>query len=174
MPRKGFDVLLRAYARLQDPAPDLLLAGPGPEKTRLRALAHQLGIAQRVTFLGFVGGQDKINLLRSAQFFVCPSRHEPFANAILEALAAGLPVVASAVGGNTELVRDGVHGLLFPAEDDVALAQALHRLLAEPALLARLRAAVPGFVRTFDWPLVATRYLELYQELVARRAHRRR
>jgi L-malate glycosyltransferase len=166
MRHKGFDVLLHVYARLPDPTPDLLLAGTGPEQPALEALTRQLGIAQRVRFLGFVEGQRKVNLLRSATFFVCPSRREPFANVILEAMAAGLPVVASAVGGNTELVYDGVHGLLFPAEDDAALACALQRLLAEPALLQRLRTAVPGFVRDFDWPRIAAQYLALYQDTV--------
>jgi glycogen(starch) synthase len=167
MRHKGFDVLLRAYARLRQPTPDLLLAGSGPELPALEALTRQLGIAQQVKFLGLVTGQNKVNLFRSAEFFVCPSRREPFANVILEALAAGLPVVASAVGGNTELVRDGAHGLLYPPEDDGALASTLQRLLAEPALHQRLRNAVPGFVRDFDWSLVATQYLALYRKLSA-------
>jgi glycosyltransferase involved in cell wall biosynthesis len=164
-PHKGFDILLRAYARLQHPTPDLLLAGTGPDERRLQTLAQQLGLAQRVRFLGFVAGQEKVNLFRSALFFVCPSRRDAFANVILEALAAGLPVVASAVGGNLELVRHGGHGLLFPTEDEGALAHTLQRLVNNPVLLASLRAAVPGFVRHFDWPVVADRYLELYRGL---------
>jgi glycogen(starch) synthase len=165
MRHKGFDVLLRAYARLQRPACDLLLAGQGQERPQLEALTRQLGIAQRVRFLGFVAGQEKVNLLRSAQFFVCPSRREPFANVILEALAAGLPVVASDVGGNPELIRHGVHGLLFPAEDDASLAHTLQQLLQQPELVARLRGAIPDFIRDFDWPKVAACYLELYRRL---------
>jgi glycosyltransferase involved in cell wall biosynthesis len=95
--------------------------------------------------------------------FVCPSRREPFANVILEALAAGVPVVASAVGGNTELVHHEKHGLLFPAEDEQALAATLQRLLASTALYSRLRASIPSFVQQFDWPRVAQRYLALYR-----------
>jgi glycosyltransferase involved in cell wall biosynthesis len=166
---KGFDILLRAYARLQSPAPDLLLAGAGPEQPQLAALAQQLGIARRVTFLGLVSGQDKVNLLRSAVLFVCPSRREAFANVILEALAAGLPVVASDVDGNPELVHDGKHGLLFPNADDAALAQRLQRLLATPACLVRMQAAIPAFIQNFDWPLVAERYWHLYRTLQAQR-----
>jgi glycosyltransferase involved in cell wall biosynthesis len=166
---KGFDLLLRAYAGLQGPAADLLIAGAGPDQAQLEALARQLGIARRVHFLGLVTGQAKVDLMRSALCFVCPSRREAFANVILEALAAGLPVVASAVDGNPELVHHEQHGLLFPAEDVDALTQALRRILTEPALLARLRAAVPGFVSDFDWPLVAGRYLALYHALLQRR-----
>jgi glycosyltransferase involved in cell wall biosynthesis len=163
-PHKGFDILLRAYARLPHPPVDLLIAGRG-RLQELQELAQQLGLGQRVRFVGFVEGQEKINLYHSAAFFVCPSRREPFANVILEALAAGVPVVASAVGGNPELVHHGQHGLLFPAEDDKALADTLHHLIEAPALLARLRANIPTFIRQFDWPVIAARYLELYRNL---------
>ena len=162
-PHKGFDILLRAYARLRHPPVDLLIAGRGRQQQGLEALAQQLGIGERVRFVGFVAGQEKINLYRSATVFVCPSRREPFANVILEALAAGLPVVASNVGGNPELVSHEKHGLLFPAEDDQALAVTLARLIDTPALLSRLRTNIPGFVQQFDWPTVAQRYLALYR-----------
>jgi glycosyltransferase involved in cell wall biosynthesis len=165
-PHKGFDILLRAYARLHRPPLDLLIAGRGGQQPALEALAHQLGIAPRVRFVGFVAGQEKVNLYRSATFFVCPSRREPFANVILEALAAGLPVVASAVGGNPELVQHEKHGLLFPAEDEQALAMALRSLIDFPALYDALRASVPGFVQQFDWPDVAQRYLTLYRTCI--------
>jgi glycosyltransferase involved in cell wall biosynthesis len=164
IPRKGVDILIHAYARIADEKPDLIIAGPGPEKDNLKALAQDLGIASRVRFLGFVAGQDKTNLLRSAEFFVCPSRKEPFANVILEALAAGLPIVASAVDGNIELVYHGKHGLLFPPEDVEALSNTLSEIIKNKLLAHRLRAAVPEFVRQFDWPVVAKRYQTLYQE----------
>lgn len=163
---KGFDILLRAYARLPQPAPDVLIAGPGAERPQLETLACQLGIRHRITFIGFIHGQEKVNLLRSALCLVCPSRREAFSNVILEALAAGLPVIASAVGGNPELLRDGAHGLLFPSEDAAALAQALRGVLDTPALLAHLRAAIPDYIRDFDWPVVAERYRALYRELI--------
>jgi glycosyltransferase involved in cell wall biosynthesis len=165
-PHKGFDILLRAYAHLHNPPVDLLIAGHGGQQQALVTLAHQLGISQRVRFVGFAAGQEKVNLYRSATLFVCPSRREPFANVILEALAAGLPVVASAVGGNPELVQHEKHGMLFPAEDDQALAAALRHLIDFPALYHALRANVPGFVQQFDWPSVAQRYLALYRTFI--------
>jgi glycosyltransferase involved in cell wall biosynthesis len=165
-PHKGFDILLRAYARLHNPPVDLLMAGHGRQQHELMALAQQLGIGARVRFVGFVTGQEKINLYRSATVFVCPSRREPFANVILEALAAGLPVVASDVGGNPELVHHEKHGLLFPTEDDQALAATLRRLVDTPALLTHLRANVPSFVQQFDWPGVTQRYLALYRTCI--------
>ncbi|HLU48536.1 MAG TPA: glycosyltransferase family 4 protein, partial [Planctomycetota bacterium] len=144
------------------------IAGDGRERFALEALARELEIADRVRFLGHVEGERKASLYRSARFLVCPSRSEPFANVILEGLAAGLPVVASAVGGNTELVRDGEHGLLFSSEDDAELAERIARLLGDAALLERLRAAVPAFAERFDWNRVADEYLALYEEVAAR------
>ncbi|MCP4664913.1 MAG: glycosyltransferase family 4 protein [Deltaproteobacteria bacterium] len=170
IPRKGFDILLHAYARLRGRKPDLIVAGPGPEKDRLQWLARDLGIAEQVRFPGFIGGQDKINLLCSAEFFVCPSRKEPFANVILEALAAGLPVVASAVDGNTELVHHGKQGLLFPSEDIAALEKSLQSMIHQPGLAHRLRSAVPEFAKQFDWPIVAGRYHTLYDSLKRHRS----
>jgi glycosyltransferase involved in cell wall biosynthesis len=165
IPRKGFDILLRAYALVNGPKPDLIVAGPGPERDRLERLSRDLGIAEQVRFLGYVEGQDKIDLLCSAEFFACPSRKEPFANVILEALAAGLPVVASAVDGNTELVQHGINGLLYPPEDIMALCHALEGMVENKTLVNRLRAAVPGFAAKFDWPIVAKRYQKLYYSL---------
>lgn len=164
--RKGFDVLLRAYARLEEPTHDLIIAGGGREETALQQLAGELGITRRVRFTGPVDGQRKVNLYRSARFFVCPSRREPFANVILEALASRLPVVASSVGGNTELVKDGAHGLLFPSEDDHALAAAMQRLLAQPQFTDKLSDSAARFVKEFDWPVVAENYLHLYRDVV--------
>jgi glycosyltransferase involved in cell wall biosynthesis len=164
--RKGFDVLLRAFARLVEPRVDLLIAGSGPEEPALRELTQQLGLSERVRFTGVVSGQTKVNLYRSAEFFVCPSRREPFANVILEAMASGQPVVASSIGGNTELVRDMRNGLLFPSENELALAAALERLIRHPELAAKLGRAAEEFAKSFDWPVVAEKYLDLYHEVV--------
>ena len=160
--RKGFDILLRAYARLKGAKPDLVIAGPGPEEGKLKSLSKDLGIAEQVRFLGFIEGQEKVNLFRCADFFVCPSRKEPFANVILEALAAGLPVIASGVDGNKELVHHNRHGLLFPPEDVSALKNTLERMIYDKTLSNRLRSAVPNYVKQFDWSIVAKQYLKLY------------
>ncbi|MHC5008004.1 MAG: glycosyltransferase family 4 protein [Planctomycetota bacterium] len=167
--RKGFDVLLRAWAKLADPTADLLLAGDGPQRVALETLARELGVASSVHFPGAVSGRRKVALYRSAVFLVCPSRAEPFANVILEGLAAGLPVLASAVGGNLELAG-GDHGVLVPSEDQEALAAALRSLLETPAQLEKMKAAVPDFIRPFDWPQTAARYRDLYCRIIDQRA----
>jgi glycosyltransferase involved in cell wall biosynthesis len=164
--RKGVDILLRAYSKLEQPYPDLLIAGSGREEVNLKRLSRELEIEERVTFLGLVEGQHKVDLFRSAEFLVCPSRNEPFSNVILEALAAGLPVVASAIDGNTELVHHGVNGLLFSSEDVGGLAEALGKMIHDKTLMDRLRSRALDSVKDFDWSLIAGQYLSLYRELV--------
>ena len=137
-PNKGFDVLLRALALLP-PDTRLALAGEGPERAALTRLARSLGVAERVDFLGW--RQDIGALLAACTVFVCPSRHEPLGNVVLEAWSAARPVVAAAVQGPSELIVDGVTGLLVPREDAAALAGAIAGLLADPALAAARAAA---------------------------------
>ena len=167
--RKGMDVLIRSYARLASPRADLLIAGTGGELEALRALSNELGVASRVRFVGFVSGVEKVSLYRGAEFFVCPSRREPFANVILEAMAAGLPVVATDVGGNRQLVGSGRHGLRCRSEDVEVMADTLGTLLDAPDRLSESRAAVPEYVARYGWERIAQEYASLYDE-VARAA----
>ncbi|UFN51347.1 glycosyltransferase [Roseomonas sp. OT10] len=134
---KAFDVLLRALAGL--PGVHLSLGGEGPERPALERLAAELGVAERVAFLGW--RRDTGALLAACDVLVCPSRHEPLGNVVLEAFSAGRPVVAAAAQGPGEVIRDGETGLLVPVDDAGALAAALRRVLEEPALALRLAAA---------------------------------
>lgn len=130
-----------AYIRSagENPLADLLIAGDGPELTALQALALRLGLEERVTFLG--QRSDIPLILAALDLFVLPSRHEGMPNAVLEAMAAGLPVVATAVGGTPEVVVDGITGLLVPPHDPLSLANALSRLLDDAELRGRMGAA---------------------------------
>jgi len=167
VPHKGFDLLLHAYALLPPDRPDLLVAGDGPERDLLAGLARGLRIEKQVHLLGPITGERKARLYRSAVCFVCPSRREPFANVLLEALAAGLPLVATDVGGNREIVRPGENGLLCPPGVPHALADALGRLIADAGLAAELRAGAARTVRRFDWDAVVDRYVAVYREALA-------
>ncbi|MBE9603572.1 glycosyltransferase [Acetobacteraceae bacterium H6797] len=126
-PNKGFDVLLRALALL--PGVHLSLAGEGPERQALTRLAAELGVSERVAFLGW--RRDAGALLAACDIFVCSSRHEPLGNIVLEAFSAERPVVAAAAAGPVELIRDGKNGLLVPLEAAEPMAQAIQRLLDE-------------------------------------------
>lgn len=136
-PNKAFDVLLRALPAL--PGVHLSLAGEGPERGALERLARQLGIADRVAFLGW--REDIGALLAGCDLFVCPSRHEPLGNVVLEAWSAGRPVIAAAAQGPTEMIRAGETGLLVPVDAPAALAEAIGGLVADPARAAMLAAA---------------------------------
>jgi glycosyltransferase involved in cell wall biosynthesis len=131
--------LLEALARLRPLAWRLDLAGDGPREQEMRALAKRLGVAERVHFHGYL--PDPAPLLARAQVFALASRSEGLPRSILEAMRAGLPVVATDVGGVSEAVADGVSGSLVPRDDPEALSQALASLLAEPSRRARLGAA---------------------------------
>ena len=140
-PEKAHEILLRAAALLVPSHPRLsfVIAGDGPRGAELRAMADRLGLADRVRFAGHV--EDVPTLLAQAEAFVLPSTSEAFPNAAIEAMAAGLPVVASAVGGLLDLVDHGRTGVLVPPSDPSALAGAMASLVSDPARAARLGAA---------------------------------
>jgi glycosyltransferase involved in cell wall biosynthesis len=145
-PVKNLDVLLSAVAMLRDRGVDVSLDVLGAEQPGYPEHAHalvvqrdELALADIVVLRGHI--DDPTPFLRSATIYVHPSRHEMQPLAILEAMAAGLPVVASRAGGIPDLVRDGETGVLVPPGDAVALADALERLLGDDELTARLGVA---------------------------------
>ena len=143
---KGFDTLIRAMALV--PGAHLSIAGEGPERAALEKLARESGVADRVTLLGW--REDTGALLAGCDIFLCPSRHEPLGNVVLEAWSAARPVIAAAAQGPTELIQDGETGLLVPVDAPEALAQAIRALMAEPDRAARLAAnGRAAFTRDF-------------------------
>lgn len=131
-PEKGHDTLLQAIPALvrRRPALRFTFVGDGPLRRQLTQRCNRLGIADHVSFLGH--REDVASLLAASDLFVLPSRSEATPNAIIEAMAAGLPVVACAVGGVCELVKPGRTGLLVPPDQPRALAAAIEALLARP------------------------------------------
>ena len=138
---KRQDLLVRAFARVRARHADtwLLLVGDGPERSRLERLANELGIFGRTLFTGYQSRTE--HFLSAMDVFALSSRHEGLPLALLEAWAAGLPVVSSAVGGIPRVVEDGRSGLLFESGDEAALADALVQLLDRPQFAAELGAA---------------------------------
>lgn len=166
--QKGLDVLLAAMARLAPdvPAIHLLVAGDGEARSSLEGLASRLGLSARVHFLG--RRDDVSQLMKTAHLAVLPSRWEGLSLVLLEAMAAGLPVVATRVEGQAEVIEDGVSGLLVPSEDPAGLAEAMRRLLGDAALSARLgEAAAEKVRREHSAETMAARYAELYNHLLA-------
>ncbi|MGE0711608.1 MAG: glycosyltransferase family 4 protein [Planctomycetota bacterium] len=168
--RKNVDLLLRAYARrlpeLAAARPLLAIAGDGPERARLEALARELGLGDAARFLGFEREVER--LYRAADLLVIASRVEGLPNALLEAMACGLPVVATDLGGARDVLREGETGLLVPPDAEAPLGEALARALGDPALRERMGAAATARIRErYTLEAIAPRYLELYARLLA-------
>jgi glycosyltransferase involved in cell wall biosynthesis len=127
---KAHDISLKALALI--PQAYLWIAGTGPLEAELKALAQSLGVSDRVRFLGW--RNDAAALYRTADACLFPSRFEPLGNVVIQCWANGLPVIAAASQGPSQLIRPGQDGLLVPIDDAPALATAARRVLAEPAL----------------------------------------
>jgi glycosyltransferase involved in cell wall biosynthesis len=165
IPDKGYDCAIDALAKLPpEERPILLLAGEEPQERELRRQAIELGVGEWVRWLGF---QDEVRwVLWAADVFIHPSRKEGLSCAISEAMAAGLPVIASSVGGVPEMVRHGVTGWLVPPDDPVALTEALRLLRGDEPLRHRLSENAQRFVRQHHHPeklVIAT--LRVYERL---------
>ena len=160
---KGIDTMLRALAELPDAV--LWLAGEGPARQEYERLAAQLGLAGRVRFLGW--RNDRAALLEACDICVLPSRHEPFGTVIIEAWAAGRPLVATLADGARQYVTDGVTGLICPIDDVAALAACLRRLGSDTALRAALATAGrAAYEADFTREIVTDRLLACYEACV--------
>lgn len=170
---KGHDVLIDAFASLSNTHPDLelLLVGAGRREGNLRTHAAQRGVASRVRFLGH--RDDVPAILSESDVFVLPSRSEAFPNSVMEAMAAGLPVIATAVGGVPELVQHCVNGVLIPADDRSALTDALRDLLDNPARATAFGAAARETIASrFSFTRMVRSFEDLYLNLIERGAPR--
>lgn len=161
-PNKAFDILLAALAQV--PGAVLWLAGEGPLRARLERQAGQLGLSQRVRFLGW--RDDVSALLRAADVFVCPSRHEPLGNVVLEAWAHGVPVVATDSQGPGSLIRHRHDGLLVARDDAGALAAAIRDVLSRPDLATALgEAGRASYQAEFTEAKVVGHFIELFDRV---------
>jgi phenylacetate-CoA ligase len=158
---------LRAFAKIRKAHGDatLVVLGGGPEESSLRALAGSLGIADAVTFTGYVDNARVPEYFDRASIFVNTSNTDNMPISILEAFAAGLPVVSTRAGGIPVLVEHDRTGLLVPLDDDDALAAQVQRLLIEPGLAERLTTAARQVAEAFAWkrifPMLAGQYAPL-------------
>lgn len=162
--RKGLGDLIRAFAMLERGRFELEIAGDGPDDRVLRDLAAGLGVAEEVRFLGSLDRVGVAERYREADLFTLPSSAEAFGNVFAEALASGLPIIGSSVGGIPELVEQGTNGLLVPSGDPRALAAAIRYLADDPELRTKMsqrnRAKAEA---SLEWAQVTKRYLAIYQ-----------
>lgn len=170
-PHKGVGVLLEAFARCHGAA-SLLVIGDGPQRAELERRARTL--PGEVRFTGFWPHARIPAALRHVDVLVLPSFYEELGSVLVEAMAAGLPVVASRVGGIPDLVRDGQNGLLAEPGHPEAFARAISRLLTEPDTAARLGAAARTTAQDYTWPALAGQVTDVYRQVIAARAARSR
>lgn len=143
VPQKDYPTLVRAFARLERPSARLLILGKGPLEGDIKALAQRLGVADRIEMPGYAAAPW--DAYRKAKCFVLSSRSEPFGNVIVEALAHGLPVVATACSGPLEILQHGTHGKIVPVGDDLQFAEAIAATLERPGDPAARRARADEF-----------------------------
>jgi glycosyltransferase involved in cell wall biosynthesis len=168
---KAFDTLLHAVAQL--PATQLWIAGEGPERPALEALTRELGLGERAKLLGWL--DDPLPAIRAADVYVVPSRHEPLGSVVLEGWMCRRPMVAAASQGPSWLIQDGENGLLVPVDAPMAMAEAIARLLADPALAARLAAAGRrSYEAGFTEEAAVSQYLALFRRLSEERERGKR
>jgi len=166
--RKGFPVAIDAFALLAADRPDLhlVVVGDGPERDAVDRLPTLL--RARVTMLGAVPNEELPPIHAACDLYLGPSTGgESFGIVLIEAMAAGLPVVASDTPGYDEVVTDESQGLLVPPRDDAALAAAAGRVLDDADLAAQLRAAGPERARAFDWSMTVERIEDAYRDALA-------
>ncbi|HEV2580663.1 MAG TPA: glycosyltransferase family 4 protein [Ktedonobacteraceae bacterium] len=172
---KGVDVLVHAWSRMmRAPAewraelrPRLRLVGDGVLMRQMQSIVTELGIQDSVEFLGLRA--DVVDLLRQAWAFVLPSRWEGMPNALLEAMACGLPCVATRVSGSEDVIANGINGLLVEPEQPAEMALALRRVIEDTALAHQLgQQAVATVLREYQLPTIVEQCLSLYRCLLAK------
>lgn len=152
VPWKGFDVLIKTFARLKKEDPDLTLfiVGSGPDLEKLEHLARERGVESSVIFAGAVDHEALMRYIKAADLFVLNTSYEGLSHLILETMAVGTPVVTTMVGGNPELIDDGVNGYLVSPNDTDALGKRMQKLLSDDTLARRVTAEALAKVQQFS------------------------
>lgn len=170
VPQKGFDLLLEAFARIAGRHPEwsITVLGKGPLIGQLEAQAASLGLKNRVSFAGAVS--DPFHVLRAADLFVFSSRFEGFGNALTEAMACGLPVISfDCPAGPSDIIRQGVDGVLVPAEDVAGLANTMDYLMSDAAERERLARRAPEVLTRFSLERVLAMWEKVFDDVLPER-----
>jgi glycosyltransferase involved in cell wall biosynthesis len=170
--RKNPNLLISAFAKVLKVVPDakLVIAGSGREQDNLSRQVKGLNIANSVFMVGGLAREQVAQLMAAADVFVLPSKIESFGLALLEASAAGVPVVCSNAGGVPEVFQDGFNALLYPPGDDIAMAKAIIRLIQDRELSKTISANAVVTSRRFTWEIAAERTLRVYEEVLQENA----
>ncbi|CAJ53634.1 glycosyltransferase family 4 protein [Haloquadratum walsbyi] len=162
-PRKGIDKAIRAFAQLDRDDTELLIGGTGRLEASLRELAADLGVVDRVRFLGFVPEEELPTLYSAADLFVLPSEYEGFGIVFMEAMACGTPVIGTDVGGVPTAIDEGKTGYLVPKDEIGELAERIDDSLRDPVSCDRLQERAREWAADHDWNSIAVRIEDVYR-----------
>jgi glycosyltransferase involved in cell wall biosynthesis len=167
--QKGLDLGLGALSQLKDLEWTWSIAGDGPQLENLKSLSAELGIQDRVHFLGWQSRDNLTKQYQQANIFLFPSRHEGMPNAVLEAMSTGLPVIATRIAGSEELVVEGETGLLVQTENVDELRESLRRILVDPGQRKKMGLASRHRVEeNYSWKNVAEQYKNLLDVITSK------
>jgi glycosyltransferase involved in cell wall biosynthesis len=164
--QKGLDLLVVALSKLTDIPWELSIIGDGSYKDQLQQRIEALGLTHRIRFHGWCSKEELLPILAQSHIFVNPSRHEGMPNAVLEAMACGLPVIATRIAGNEDLVKNGENGFLVANENVIELRNALRTLLTKKHLRQKMGKCSRSIVESnFSWSHSGENYLALIQNI---------
>jgi glycosyltransferase involved in cell wall biosynthesis len=164
--KNGVDILIRAVARLTHLPIKLLIIGDGEMRHELEVLANVIGVSRKIVFAGMLRQDDILRILASADIFCRPSRSEGFGNSFIEAIAAGLPVIAPPIEGIRDFLRDGENGLAVAPEDPEAVASAIEVLMKDAPLRRALRTGGDRTAKAYDISKIAESFDEMFRRIV--------
>jgi glycosyltransferase involved in cell wall biosynthesis len=165
--RKGLNYLIEAVAQLLPKDPNILvkIMGDGDAKDELEKLAKNLGIENNIKFIGRIPSENTTPHYQEASLFVLPSLNEGMSNAMLEALASGLPIIATDTGGTKELLNDGENGFIVKMKDSSDIAEKIEKLIQNPELRQKMASESRKIAENFSWKKVASQYAEIYKKI---------
>ena len=165
--RKGIDILIRAFNEVKKSISDstLFIAGSGEEESNLKNLVKKLDLESDIKFLGFVKGDKKFSLIKSANILVLPSVWESLPIAVLEGMACGKPIIASNVGGIPYLVDEGVNGFLVRPGEVKELSDKIIKVLKNKKLQKSMGKASLKMSEDFEWSKIAEKTFKVYKEI---------
>jgi len=165
--RKGLEYLIEAVAMLAKKYPQILLKiiGDGIERKKLEKQAAESGVKNNVFFVGIVKHNEVNKYCQEADVFVLPSLNEGMSNAMLEALASGLPIIATDTGGSKELIKEGLNGFMIKIKDSDDIAEKLEKLIVNPELVKSMGAESRKIAENMSWKKVAQQYCDLYKQV---------
>lgn len=164
---KGFDILLKTIKLMKTRRKEihLVLIGDGPERKNLEELSSLLGITDQVHFTGWIQGEEKFRYMAASDVYVMSSIHEGFGLVLLEAMAAGLPIIATNKGGQTDIIKSERSGILVPPGDTEDLADAIIKLSEDDGIRETMRSFNRTYYKEYDISVSAGKYLSLFKKV---------